>query len=69
MTLENYVGTRIQNRSSTKGDLNIKLIGNSTITEDGSGQMVGVWNDSRGDINITADTSATLNIDIVYLFI
>lgn len=64
LTLENYLGTRIENRSTTKGDLNIKLIGNSTITEVGSGQMVGVWNDSGGDINITADTSATLNIDI-----
>ena len=63
LTLNNWTGQKI----SANGDLNLYLVGTNTITMPSSTtEVVGIYIGSSGamsDLNITADTGGTLNIN------
>ena len=63
LTLNNWTGQKI----SANGDLNLHLVGTNTITMPSSTtEVVGIYIGSSGamsDLNITADTGGTLNIN------
>lgn len=65
LTLQDYDGGTITAGGVGAADINIKLIGTNKITEIASGQRIGIRNSSNGgDINITAENTASLTIDL-----
>ena len=61
LELKNYVGGPIVIGGSVEADITIRLVGNNVITS--SGQF-GIVNHHGGDITITADSNATLTINV-----
>ncbi len=62
LTLSGYTGKGI---STGKGEnLTIKLIGNNTITCNGTAQAYGIYHGSDGTLKITSDSEATLTINL-----
>ena len=61
LELRNYNGGPIEIGGSVEADITIKLVGDNVITS--SGQF-GIVNHHGGDITITADSNATLTINV-----
>ena len=61
LELKNYVGGPIAIGGAVEADITIKLVGDNVITS--SGQF-GIVNHHGGDITITADSNATLTINV-----
>jgi len=62
LTLQDYNGSVVYAIIDGTNDLNIKLIGSNTITESAT-DSVGIYN-QEGDINITAEDTASLTVNV-----